>query len=191
MRSLNTRRVTCGRCLAAGAVALLLLPAGLRSDQTPFVPPLALIEPVGSNPRANKMTAEDFEAHTADWRARYERFIAAYAPDYSDSEWMLGPPRGGRLAKPLPLARGGQATAEIVVDLAPALHTPEATLGRADYPPEVAVMRHTGHRVVSNAVAELKHWLDTLSIDGESHAYRLVSRHHAGLPGPQLLQEVP
>ncbi len=163
MRSLNTCQLAFVRCRIAGALALLLLPAGLRSDQAPFVPALESIEPIGSNPRANQMTAEEFVVYTADWRERYERFVAEYAPDYSDSEWMLGPPRGGRVAKPLPLARGGQAMAEIVADLDPALHTPEATLGRADYPPEVAVMRHTGHRVVSNAVAELKLWLDTLT----------------------------
>jgi len=129
----------------------------------PVIPALTDVQPIGSNPRANKMTAEAFEAHTADWRERYEQFIAEYAPDYTDSEWMLDPPREGRLRKPLPLARNGRAAAEIVVDLDPALHTPEATLGRADYPAEVAVMRHTGHVIVKNAVDELKHWLDTLT----------------------------
>jgi hypothetical protein len=76
---------------------------------------------------------------------------------------MLGPPRDGCLAMPLPLARGGKAVAEIVVDLDPKLHTLEASLGRSACPPEAAVMRHVGHVVVKNAVNELKYWLDTLT----------------------------
>ncbi len=159
----TTRRFALSWRLAAGCFALLLLSGVLRSDPTPFVPPLQTIEPIGSNPRASTMTAEEFEAYTAEWRERLGRFFETYSPDYTGGDDLLEPPREGRLAKPLPLARDGQAVAEIVVDLNPALHTPEATLGRADYPPEVAVMRHTGHVIVKNAVDELKHWLDTLT----------------------------
>jgi len=144
-------------------LALACMTFFLHADAEPFVPPLASIEPIGSNPRANKTDERTHAAKTKAWRDAFSRYMGRYKPDYTDSAWMLGPPREGRLTRPLPLARGGRATAEIVVDLNPALHTPEVTLGRADYPAEVAVMRHTGHVIVKNAVNELKHWLDTLT----------------------------
>ena len=127
------------------------------------VPALTDLEPVGSNPRANKMDWQGFEAHTQKWRTKYTNHLAHFSPDYSDSSGMLGPPRKGRLANPLPLARSGEAAADIVVDLDPALHTPEATLGRTSYSAEVQVMRRTGHIIVRHAAEELKYWLDTLT----------------------------
>jgi hypothetical protein len=149
--------------LMAVLTAAALLGDGLRAEQQYFVPALDNIQPVGSNPKANRMTKAEFETYTADWRARYAKSIENYAPDYAGSEALLGPPAVGRLKSPLPLARAGQARAEIIADVSPERHTPEATLGRKDYPPEVAIMRHTGHLVVKNAVDELKYWLDTLT----------------------------
>ena len=128
-----------------------------------YVPVIADLQPIGSNPVANKMDERQHQGMTERWCKQFQRYVQSYAPDYSDSTWMLGPPKEGRLVNPLPLARGGKASAEIVVDLTPALHTPEATLGRKDYPAEVAVMRNTGHVIVGHAADELKHWLDTLS----------------------------
>lgn len=127
------------------------------------VPAIDGLQPIGSNPAANRMDEKQHARQTEAWREQFSRYVQSYAPDYADSAGMLGPPRQGRLVNPLPLARGGKAAAEIVVDLDPALHTPDATLGRAEYPPEVAVMRHTGHIIVGNAVNELKRWLDTLT----------------------------
>ena len=112
------------------------------------VPALTDIQPVGSNPRANKMDWQGFMAHTHEWRARYTNHLAHFSPDYSDSTWMLGPPREGRLANPLPLASEGVAVAEIVVDLDPARHTPEATLGRGHAQRRVCVHREQlGHHL--------------------------------------------
>lgn len=147
-------------CVVLSFVSTALAQGGASSYYTPAP---ELVKPIGSNPRANKMTEAAFQSFTAEWRARFERYVSKYSPDYSNSQWMLGPPKEGRLPTPLPLARGGRALAEIVVDLDPALHTPEATLGRNDYPAEVAVMRHTGHIIVKNAADELKHWLGTLT----------------------------
>lgn len=143
--------------------AAALLGAGLRAEQEYFVPALEDLEPVGSNPKANQMTPEEFEAYTESLQAQHDRWVETYEPDYSSSEWMLEPPLEGRLDAPLPLARGGVAAAEIIADFSPALHTPEATLGREDYPAEVFSYRHAGHYIVSNAVVELKTWLDTLT----------------------------
>ncbi len=128
--------------------------------QDAYVPKIVL-EPVGSNPRGNKMTAKEFAANTAKWGDLYTRYIKGYRPDYRTVP--LGPPTPGRLVKPLPLALQGKASAEILVDLTPALHKPEVTLKRKDYPAEVAVMRNTGHTIVGHAAEELKYWLDTLT----------------------------
>ena len=142
--------------------ALLAGVCGLRAEQ-PYYEAALKIEPVGSNPSANKMDRKAFDSYTAEVRSQFQRFAKSYSPDYADSQWMLGPPREGRLSAPLPLARKGVAAAEIIVDLDPALHTPEATLGRTNYPAEVIPMRKTGHLIVRHAAEELKLWLDALT----------------------------
>ncbi len=135
---------------------------GLFAEQD-FYEPQITLEPIGSNPAANKMDSAAFELYTKKWQEQFSKYMRTYKPDYSDSTWMLGPPKEGRLLRPLPLARRGKAVAAIIVNLDPVLHTPEATLGRTNYPAEVAVMRHTGHIIVGHAVEELKYWLDKLT----------------------------
>ena len=148
--------------LTAASVVLAFTLRAEPGDQAVFTAPI-VTQPVGSNPAANQMSEEAFEEYTRRWRAEFAEWMATYSPDYGDSEWMLGPPREGRLGRPLPLARGGVAAAEIIADLDPELHTPEATLGRSDYPAEVNPMRHSGHIIVRHAVDELKYWLDALT----------------------------
>ena len=126
-------------------------------------PALADLKPVGSNPAANRMDERQFRSVTDKWRKQYQSALQRFSPDYTDSTALLAPPRQGRLMAPLPLARGGKAAAEIVVDLSPELHTPEATLGRSDYPAEVAAYAKTGHVILGHAAEELKRWLDTLT----------------------------
>ncbi len=94
--------------------------------------------------------------------AAWTNFTAAYSPDYSDAKRFLEPPEKGRLARPLPLARGGKAQAEIIVDfsdasaitnfIAPDKLTLEARVALGH---ELDVMRLAG--------AELKRWLDQVT----------------------------
>jgi len=146
-------------------VATVVLAGAVRAEpggQETYAAPI-VTQPIGSDPAANQMSEEVFGEHTRRWRTEFAEWMASYSPDYGDSEWMLGPPREGRLDPPLPLARRGEAAAEIIADFSPELHTPEATLGRRDYPDEVNPMRKSGHVIVRHAVEELKHWLDALT----------------------------
>ena len=63
--------------------------------------------------------AEPFDK-AARWEA-WQKFAASYEPDLSDSSKCLEPPTTGRIAKPIRIAEGGKALAEIVVDLSDAI----------------------------------------------------------------------
>ena len=63
--------------------------------------------------------AESFDK--AARREAWESFRASYEPDLSDSSRFLEPPETGRLAKPIRIAEGGRALAEIIVDLSDAV----------------------------------------------------------------------
>jgi len=153
-----TRHLSLAWWLASG---FIWSGVSLSAADVYYTPPLERLAAVGSAPAANKMDARQHDAWTQRWRQRYQQH--RFAPDYSSSAEMLSPPRQQRLPTPLALARAGKALATIVVDLSPALHTPEVTLGRADYPMEVAEYARTGHVVMGHAARELKLWLDTLT----------------------------
>ena len=154
----------CRRSARKGLTAGLLLAAACCVAQPEYwEPAVPGLKPVGSNPAANQMDERQFQEFTDAWRQKYQEAVQSYVPNYSDSTGMLAPPPEKRLKSPLPLARGGKAVAEIVVDLNPDLHTPEATLGRSDYPAEVAGYAKTGHVIIGHAAEELKRWLDTLT----------------------------
>jgi len=56
-----------------------------------------------------RTSATDRYAAWCAWREAYE-------PDYSDSSGLLEPPETGRIARPIRIAEGGRARAEIVID---------------------------------------------------------------------------
>ncbi len=74
----------------------------------------------------------------ANWK-KWLNFRENFKPDYSDSTPLLGPPKKGRLKKPLPLAVKGEPMAEIIV------HNPDK-IG-----------------TVNLAAEELQHWIKEIS----------------------------
>lgn len=78
-------------------IALACTFIGLSAGQDVHAPKIVL-EPVGSNPRANKMTPEEFAAETAKWSERYLAYRENYRPDPTMDFRHLGPPAEGRLA---------------------------------------------------------------------------------------------
>ena len=91
--------------------------------------------------------------------AAWTNDVAAYKPDYSDSSTYLLPPETGRLAKPLPLARGGKAAAEIIVDLSDALFLDNWFPTNTEWTTELLQVRGYEVDCARFAAYELADWL--------------------------------
>jgi len=90
-------------------------------------------------------------------------YIEAYEPDYSDSSHYLEPPKEGRLAKPIPIAKGGQALAEIVVTTKGTANRIEDFVKDSDRLLETRMAKGHENTVLTNAAAELSLFLGKIT----------------------------
>ena len=91
--------------------------------------------------------------------AVWTNYVASYKPDYSDSSKYLQPPATGRLAGPLPIARGGKAAAEIIVDLSDAIILDNRFPKEPEWTTELLQARGYEFTVARFAAYELANWL--------------------------------
>lgn len=98
----------------------------------------------------------------ADRYAAWLKFVAGYKPDYSDSSKYLEPPATGRIARPIPLARGGKALAEIVVDLSDAIRI-DNFFPKSAWNLELRAARGYEVPVARHAAFDLQYWLGQIT----------------------------
>jgi len=114
-----------------------------------------------ANPRFVKGMRKNYP--DAEMVKKWTDFIEAYKPDYSDSSRYLEPPKEGRLAKPIPIAKAGQALAEIVVTTGGDANKIDNFVKDSDRLLETRMAKGNENTVHKNAAAELSLFLGKIT----------------------------
>ncbi len=114
-----------------------------------------------ANPRFVKGMRKDYP--DAELANKWTDYIEAYKPDYSDSSRYLENPEEGRIAKPIPIAKAGQALAEIVVKTEGEANRIQHFVKNADRLLETRLQKGNENLVHANAAAELRFLLGTVT----------------------------
>ena len=97
----------------------------------------------------------------ARWTA-WTNFVARYAPDFSDSSSELGPPKTGRIERPIRIVENREPRAEIIVDLTDAI-TIDKFFPKRSWTFELEAARGYEGQVARQAAEDLRHWIKKIT----------------------------